>query len=52
MAIKIKKIIDVTDILVFGGTALIATGCWLIYQPAAFLSSGIILLLVGVKGLK
>ena len=52
MGRKINKFIDVTDILVFGGTLLIATGCWLIYQPAAFLSSGIILLLVGCKGLK
>ena len=52
MKAKLKKIVDLTDVLVFGGTGLISAGCWQIYEPAAYISSGIIFLIVGWKGLK
>ena len=52
MRSKLKKLVDLTDVLVFGGTGLIAAGCWHIYEPAAYISSGLILLLLGWKGLR
>ncbi len=52
MKLKFKKLFDLTDLLVFGGTALISYGCWLIYEPAAYLSGGAILLTLGWKGLE
>lgn len=49
---KLRKLIDLTDVLVFTGTALVSAGCWFIYEPAAYLSAGIIFLGIGLKGLK
>lgn len=48
---RFKKLIDLTDVIVFSGTLLLSYGCWMIYEPAAFISSGLILLIIGYKGI-
>lgn len=39
-----------TDIFAFLGVALIGYGCWLVYQPAGYISSGALLVLFAIIG--
>ena len=37
-----------SDILVLLGLCLLAIGCWLVYIPAAFIVTGILILVAGI----
>jgi hypothetical protein len=45
----LKSNIDLRDIHVYIGILLITAGCFLIYQPAALLAPGVLLLWLGVR---
>jgi hypothetical protein len=41
--------VDLTDVFVFGGLAMVFYGLWYVYQPAAWIVAGAFLVVVGMK---
>jgi hypothetical protein len=44
-----KNPFDMRDYFVFGGLILLGIGCWLIYQPSAFVVVGSLVFLIGMR---
>ncbi len=44
----ILKKLDITDILIIVGAALVVVGIWQIYRPAAWICAGLALLFLGL----
>lgn len=42
MAEERKSRVDARDLLGLAGVVLLGYGCWLVYQPAAFMVTGVI----------
>jgi len=42
--------LDLSDILILLGSALTATGVFLIYKPVAFIAVGVVIFYFGLKG--
>ena len=45
----IKKNIDMRDVHFYAGTALLAVGCSMIYEPAGYMVAGIVLLFIALR---
>lgn len=41
--------LDVRDLHVYAGLAILCAGIWMIYMPAALVSAGLILIWLGIR---